>query len=195
MVTLSEFLLPPHEALAARLTDALADEGVVVQSGGIGRIPIPGWRMLPGAVARYLAGMLDISLLDVLVGAWNKSHALGQQLEKSRKSPDKDIFLQLAEHKITSKHEPYLALVKDGQEIGRLPFTVSVELALQGAVLRIRDGVVEEVQTGRITGKGTVKCGRAILIEKELQPIVVPGVMPVGLRGAATRSTRLARAS
>jgi hypothetical protein len=195
MVTLSEFLLPTPGALAARLTDALADEGVVIRAGGIGRIAIPGWRMLPGTVARHLPGMLDISLLDVLVGAWNASHALGQELEKSRKSPGKDIFLQLAEHKITSKHQPYLALVKDGQEIGRLPFTVSVELTLQGAVLRIRDGVVEEVQTGRIKGKGTVKCGRAILVEKELQPISVPGVMPVGLRGAPTGSTSLARAS
>jgi hypothetical protein len=195
-VTLSEFLLPAPADLATRVSEALADEGVVVRTGGVSP-SIPGWRMMAGAVARHLAGVLDIGFLDILVGAWNKSYALGQQLEKSAKSPGKDVFLQLAEHKITSKHEPYLALFHDGQEIGRLPFTVSVELVLQGAVLRIRDGRIEEVETGRIKGKGTVKCGGAILAEKELQPITIPGTMPVGLKGAATQPTtsRLARAS
>jgi len=166
-----------------------------VKAGGIGRLPMLGWQMLPGAVARHLAGLLDIGLGDILVGAWNTSHALGQQLEKSAKSPGKDIFLQLAEHKITSKHEPYLALLKDGQEVGRLPFSVSVELVLQGAVLRIRDGAIQEIQTGRIKGKGTVKCGGAILVEKELQPISVPGTLPVELKASPTEPARLARAS
>jgi len=196
MVTLSQFFLPAPD-LATRVADALADEGVAVQAGGVGRPPIPGWRMLSGAAARHMADLLDIGLLDILVGAWNKSFALGQQLEKSLKSPGKDIFLQLAEHKITSKHEPYLALLKDGQEIGRLPFSVSVELVLQGAVLRIRDGEIKEIETGRIKGKGSVKCGGATLIDKELQPISVPGALPVGWKPESMQPApnRLARVS
>jgi len=168
-----------------------------VQTGGVGRPPIPGWRMLSGAAVHQMAGLLDISLLDILVGAWNKSYALGQQLEKSLKSPGKDIFLQLAEHKITSKHEPYLSLVKDGHEIGRLPFSVSVELVLQGAVLRIRDGEIKDVETGRIKGKGSLKCGGATLVDKELQPISVPGTLRVGLKPESMQPApnRLARVS
>jgi hypothetical protein len=194
MVTLSQFFLPAPD-LSTRMADALADEGVVVQAGGIGQFSKSGWRLLSGAAARQLAGLLDIGFVDVLVGAWNKSYALGQQLDKSANSPGKDFFLQLAEHKVTSKHEPYLALLKDGQEIGRLPFSVSLELVLQGAVLRIRDGAIQEVETGRIKGKGTVKCGGAILIEKEMQPISVPGTLAVGSMSASPRANRLARAS
>jgi hypothetical protein len=64
--------------------------------------------------------------------------------------------------------------------VGRLTFTISVELVLQGAVLRIRDGKVREVQTGQIKGKGSVKLYGATLIEKELAPINVPGTFEVG---------------
>ena len=182
------------------MADALADEGVVVQAGGVKAPHIfggPGWRMLSSAAVQHIAGLLDISFVNVLVGAWNKSFAVGQQIEKSLKSPGKDLFLQLAEHKITSKHEPHLALLKDGQEIGRLPFSVSLELVLQGAVLRIRDGEIKEIETSRIKGKGSLKCAGATLIDKELQPISLPGTLAVGLKVATPSPApdRLSRAS
>ena len=37
--------------------------------------------------------------------------------------------------------------MKDGHELARLPFSVSVEIVLQGAVLRILDGASQEIQT------------------------------------------------
>ena len=177
MVTLNQFLLPAEAELTDRLKEALADEGVAVQTGGMGKLPMLGWRMMPGAIARQLSSLLDIGLSDILVGGWNQWRALRQHLQKSLKTPGKDVFLQLTEHKIKSNHEPYVALLKNGQEIARLPFTVSVELAIQGAVLRIRDGSIHEVQTGKIKGKGSVKCAGALIIEKELQPITVPGTL------------------
>ncbi len=199
MVTLSQFFLPAPD-LATRMADALADEGVVVQAGGVKAPHIfggPGWRMLSSTAVQHVAGLLDISFVNVLVGAWNKSFAIGQQIEKSLKSPGKDLFLQLAEHKITSKHEPHLALLKDGQEIGRLQFSLSLELVLQGAVLRIRDGEIKDVETSRIKGKGSLKCAGATLIDKELQPISLPGTLAVGLKVAAPSPApdRLSRAS
>ena len=194
MMTLSQLLLPAPADLSARVADALADENVVLQGGGIA-FPAGGWRLLSAAVGRHLAGLLDVGILDILVGAWNKSHELGAQLEKSRSSPDKDFFLPLAEHKIASKHQPYLALHKDGQEIGRLPFTVSLELVLQGAVLRIRNGTIHDAETGQIKGKGSIRCGGAIIVEKDLKAISLPGTMPVGLGGGANAPARLARAS
>jgi hypothetical protein len=179
MMTLSQLLLPAQDELVDRITDALADEGVAIKSGGVGKLPMLGWKMMPGAIAGQLAGLLDIGLDDILVGGWNKSFAIRQQLQKSLKTPGKDNFLQLAEHKIKSTHAPYVALIKDGREVGRLPFSVAVELVLQGAVLRIRDGAIREVQTGQIKGKGSVQCAGATLIEKDLQTIKVPGTITI----------------
>jgi len=176
MLTVNQWLLPAEVDLANRIKDALAEEGVGLKGGGF---PMLSAGMMPAAIARHLAGLLDIGLADVLLGAWNKSHGLRQQLEKSAKAPGKEMFLQLAEHKITSTHQPYIALMKDGHEMGRLPFSVSLELVLQGAVVRILDGAIQEIQTGKVKGKGTVKCAGAILVEKELQPIAIPGTIQV----------------
>lgn len=63
--------------------------------------------------------------------------------------------------------------------MGRLPFSVSLELVLQGAVVRILDGAMQEIQTGKIKGKGTVKCGGAILLDKELPSMDIPGTLHV----------------
>lgn len=178
MVTLSEFFLAGQTSLTARVGDALAEKGGAAKAGD--SRAMLAWRMMPKAIAGQLSGLLDIGLADILIGGWNKSFALRQQLQKSTNTPGKDLFLQLVEHKIKSTHEPYVTLLKNGQEVARLPFSISLELTLQGAVLRIRDGAVREIQTGQIKGKGSVKLAGATLIEKELEPINVPGTLEVG---------------
>jgi hypothetical protein len=176
MLTLTNLLLPPETELAASIKKALADEGLEVTAGGAAHVPASGLRLMSGTLARHLVGLLDIGLGDVLVSAWNKAFAVRQQLEKSAKSPGKEMFLQLAEHKISSEHKPYVALMKDGQELGRVAFAVALELTLHGAVLKIRDGSITAIQTGRIKGKGSVKCGRFILVEKEIPQVDIPGI-------------------
>ena len=182
MMSLSQFLLPTPAALADVMADALAREGVGFKPG------LPGMRMLPGAVAGHLADMLDISMLDVFLGAWTKAYALRKELEKSTGAPGKDFFLQLAEHEIASRHEPYIALLKDGEEIGRLKFSVSLEIVVQAAMLRIRDGAIQEIEAGRVKGKGTVKCGRVKILEKAIAPISLPGSIAVAPRPAPRAS-------
>ncbi|MET1082368.1 MAG: hypothetical protein ABWY12_04840, partial [Burkholderiales bacterium] len=75
--------------------------------------------------------------------------------------------------------------------------SLSLELVLQGAVLRIRDGEIKEIETSRIKGKGSLKCAGATLIDKELQPISLPGTLTVGLKVATPSPApdRLSRAS
>jgi hypothetical protein len=182
MVTLSDFFLAGQADLAGRIKDALAKDGVAVKTGAGGTLPMLGWRMMPKAIAGQLSTLLDIGLPDILIGGWNKAYALRQHLQKSAKTPGKETFLQLAEHKITSNHEPYVALLKNGKEVARLPFSISIELVLQSAVLRILDGEIREIQTGQIKAKGSVKCGGAILIQKDFQPVKVPGTMEVGAK-------------
>jgi hypothetical protein len=184
MVSLSEFFLDGHTDLTGPIRRALAKKDAAGQTGAASLIT---WRLMPEALAEQLTVLLNVPLPHILRGAWNKGYALRQQLQKSAKTPDKDFFLQLVEHKVTSTHEPYVALLRNGQEVGRLTFTISVELVLQGAVLRIRDGQVREVQTGQIKGKGTVKLYGATVIEKELAPLNVPGTFEIGAEPISLR--------
>jgi len=181
MVSISSLLLTPQAELAASITRALDEEGVSLAAGAGSSLTLSALRLMAGELAEKLERMLDeISLGGILAGAWNRAFTVRQQLEKSAKSPGKELFVQLAEHKVTSGHHPYIALMKDGHELGRLPFNVIVEFTLQGAVLRILDGAIKDIQTGRIVkGKGTIKCGEFLLVEKEFAQLEVRGTIAV----------------
>jgi len=188
MVTLNEFFAPDAAALAGPIKTALTDDTFCVKAGGLEKLAMLGWRMLPDTIAGHVGPLLDVGLDDILVGGWNKSQALRRCLAKSAQSPGKPVLVELAEHKVTSKHEPYLTLFQNGLEVARLKFSVSVELVLQGAVLRMLDGKIAEIQAGQIKGKGRVHCGRALLLEKELQPIAVPGTIRLTRRKIAAEN-------
>jgi hypothetical protein len=186
VLPLVDLLMPDEEELTERIEDALAKRHQSVEVGGTDTLAAFGLRAMSGALARNLKSLLQIDLSDIFVTAWNKSGTLRQHLEKSAHAPGKEIFLQLAEHKITSTHRPHVALMKDGAEIGRVAFEAAIELVLQGAVLRLLDGAIQDVQTGRIKGKGSIKCFGAIIVEKEIPSTAIPGTLKIsGTRAAS----------
>lgn len=194
MLPLVDLLLPPEEVLADQIKDTLARKNLAIATGGAETLAAFGFRAMSGALSRNLKTLLNIDVADIFLTAWNKSATLRQHLEKSALSPGKDIFLQLSEHKIASTHRPHVALMKDGSEIARVEFEASIELVLQGAVLRILDGAIQDVQTGRVKGKGVVKCLGAIIVQKEIEQTAIPGTLKIsGTRAAAWVPSRPVR--
>lgn len=194
MLPLVDLLLPPEDVLADHIKDALSKKNLAIATGGAETFAAFGLRAMSGALARNLKTLLQIDVTDIFLTAWNKSATLRQHLEKSAHSPGKDIFLQLSEHKIASTHRPHVALMKDGAEVARVEFEASIELVLQGAVLRLLDGAIQEVQTGRVKGKGAVKCFGAIVVQKEIEQTAIPGTLKIaGTRAAAWVPSRPVR--
>jgi hypothetical protein len=177
MLTLNDLFALATVDIDSRIKSALLDDTFCMKASGMENIAIAQWRIFPSMVAQHVGKLLDIRLGDVLVGAWNKARAIRQSLDKSNKAPGKEILLELAEHTITSKHEPYLTLLRNGAQVASLKFSVNLELTLQGAMMRILNGEIKEIQVGQIRGKGTIKSGRVVLLEKELGPLEVPGMI------------------
>ena len=194
MLPLADLLLPSEDVLIDQIKDTMSKRNLAVNTAGTESLAAFGLRAMAGALARNLKGLLQVDLSDVFVTAWNKSGALRQHLEKSARMPGKESFLQLSEHKLASTHRPHVSLMKDGAEILRVEFEATIELVLQGAVLRLLDGAIQDVQTGRIKGKGAVKCFGAILVEKEIPQTSIPGTITItGTRAAAWLPTRPVR--
>jgi hypothetical protein len=194
VLPLVDLILPDEEEATERIREAMSRRHLAIAAGGTETLAAFGLRAMAGALARNLKPLLHIDLADIFVAAWNKSGTLRQHLEKSAHSPGKEIFLQLAEHKIVSRHAPHVSLMKEGAEIGRVEFEVALELVLQGAVLRLLDGAIQDVQIGRVKGKATVKCSGAVIVEKEIQPTAVPGTLKIaGTRAASWMPDRPVR--
>ena len=128
MLPLVDLIMPDEEELTERIKDAMSRKHLTVATGGTETLAAFGLRAMSGALARNLKSVLQIDLSDIFVTAWNKSGTLRQHLEKSAHSPGKEIFLQLAEHKIASTHKPHVSLMKDGVEIARVEFEAAIEL-------------------------------------------------------------------
>src|SRR5262245_18512962 len=63
-----------------------------------------------GGVRSELGNLLNqIRLVDIFVGAWNKSRELRKYSDPKKYPPDEANFVPLVEHTITSTHQPYLA--------------------------------------------------------------------------------------
>ena len=76
-------------------------------------------------------------------------------------------------------------IADDGVEIGKVPFTASIEMALQGVVLRLRDGKVQDIQTGRVKGKVILKCFGAVILRREIDQMPIPGTIRLEPQRAA----------
>jgi hypothetical protein len=186
VLPLVDLMMPDEEEATERIKEAMSRKHLTIATAGTETLAAFGVRAMSGALAGKLKSLLQIDLSDIFVTAWNKSGTLRQHLEKSAQSPGKEIFLQLAEHKIASTHRPHVSLMKDGVEIAKVDFEVALELVLQGAVLRLLDGAIQDVQTGRVKGKGSVKCFGAVIVEKEIQPKAIPGTLKInGTRAAS----------
>jgi hypothetical protein len=192
VLPLVDLFMPDEEVLAASIKEALAKKHLSLTTGA--SLPAVGAGAIAESLAGHVRALFPNDVGQLFLGAWNNSVTLRQYLEKSAQSPGKEIFLQLSEHKIESTHQPYVALMKDGAEIARVPFEASIELLLQGVVLRLRDGAVQDIQTGRVKGKAVLKCFGAVVLRKEIDPTAVPGTIRIqGTRAAEWLQARPVR--
>lgn len=181
-MTLNQFFSPSERDLAAGISRGLesGDETFVVKAGpGIDFAKLK-WNLLANAAAKHVGGLLDVRITDIMSKAWEKSQKLKEHLDKSAASPGESMLLPLATHTITSEHRPFIEVLRGGKQIARLEFAVSVALVVEGAVLRIANGAIQEVQTGEVRCKGALSCGPKVLIEKKLQPLSLPGSIVLG---------------
>jgi hypothetical protein len=140
----------------------------------------PVWRIVRSQLPEQLSKLLDIDGAGILIGAWNKARELRKYRDPARYGPDDVVVVPLAKHKIESKHQPYLQLAVDGQEIGRLRFSVDLALNLEGVELTIQGGRIRKIKTGKTLGAGTVKCEGAVLYNIDRRLVSLPGVIDLG---------------
>jgi hypothetical protein len=132
------------------------------------------WTAALPDLASKICELLDVKVHDVLLAAWKKVEALKQALEESRKTPEKVVYLDLAEHSIDYETKPFIDVKIKSASVRKLTLTVMLNLKLKGFVLKVQNGAIREIQTGNCEAKGSVKYGTLSIAEKKLEPIKFP---------------------
>jgi hypothetical protein len=132
------------------------------------------WTAAMPDLGAKICELLDIKIHDILLAAWKKVEALRKVLEDSKQTPDKSVYLDLAEHSIDYETKPFIDVKIKGASVKKLTLHVALNLKLKGFVLKVRNGAIRELQTGNCEGKGTIKYGTLAIAEKKLEPIKFP---------------------
>jgi hypothetical protein len=125
-------------------------------------------------LAPKVCELLDIKIPNILITAWKKVEALQKVMEESRKTPDKTVYLELAEHTIDYQSKPSIDVKIKAATVKKLELPIQIGFKLRGFVLKIQNGRIKEMQTGNCEAKGTIKYGTLIIAEKKLEPIKLP---------------------
>jgi len=143
---------------------------------------IPGikWNVTLNEVVKKIGDLLNISLADIMVGAWNKYRTLQKYLDQKKYSPEEIIMIPLAEHKIKSVHRPYIEILINDQVVGKIEFSINITLTLEGIILKVQNAKIKEILTGTCKAKGTIKCENFVILEKDLSSISLPGSIALG---------------
>lgn len=132
------------------------------------------WTAAMPDLGSKIADLLDIKIHDILMTAWKKVEALRKVLEDSKQTPDKAVYLDLAEHAIDYETKPFIDVKLKGASIKKLTLTVLLNLKVKGFVLKVQNGAIRELQTGNCEAKGSIKYGTLSIAEKKFEPIKFP---------------------
>ncbi len=94
--------------------------------------------------------------------------------------PEATYLVHLAEHTVTSEHNPYIEIRVDDQPVGRVDFKIKISLTLDNFILKIQNGYIKAIQTGACKGKGTIYCWNLPILERETGPFPLPGNIDLG---------------
>jgi hypothetical protein len=132
------------------------------------------WMATVPDLAPKVCELLDIKIPDVLATAWKKVADIQAVMEKSKKTPDETIYLELAQHTINSEHKPSIDVKIKGATVKKIQLVIQLGFNLKGFLLKIQNGAITEMQTGQCEAKGTIKYGGLTIAEKKLEPIKLP---------------------
>lgn len=133
------------------------------------------WAAASDEIQNQVSGLLDVSMLDIVVRAWNENKLFERFLNPDEYDPNETFQVSLKKHTIRSKHQPHIDVTLNGKLLGRIDFQIELALTLEGVILTIRGGRVHEVQLGKAQGSGTLKCENLILLKRSSGPVELPG--------------------
>jgi hypothetical protein len=131
-------------------------------------------------VTKKFDELLDISLVDIMAGAWKKGREILKYADGKKYPPEATYLVHLAEHTISSEHRPYVEIMVNEKPVGRVEFKIKISLTLDNFILKIQDGYIRAIQTGTCKGKGTITCWELPILERETASFPLPGNIDLG---------------
>ena len=124
--------------------------------------------------------LLDVSLEDILMGAWTRMFALQQFAVGENLTSNKTHKFLLTEHKVTSKHSPSIELFVYDTKVAEVPFDIVLTLIFARTKLMIKHGRIMEVRISGCQAMGKLSCQGQLVLEKKSTELEFPSAIKLG---------------
>lgn len=177
-LTLEEFFAGRPEL---EVSDGIFDSAELTQlREATGKIEGFTLKMVQSEVATAFGKLLNVKLVDIFLGAWEKLGELEPYLDPESQPSNQVNLIPLAEHTIHSTHQPVLEIFLREKLAAKLTFEVGLELVLESIVLKIQGGRIREIVSGRYQGTGTIRCRGHTVAQKRSPKYELPGKLVLG---------------
>jgi len=177
--TARAFLLAGQDTTEV-LTEALDRRGVTSAFGeALGGLSRAGRQAAGAQVASVTGGLLDIDLDDMLLAGWRKHVDLTAAACRTVAAPGSREVVQLATHRVTSTHEPYVDLLIGERCVSRVHFTLLVEFVVHAVVGTVGEGRLLDVAAGHCEVTATLSAEGRLLVTRKGR-LDLPGMVPLG---------------
>ncbi len=131
-------------------------------------IPNSQWEVIRTELFTQTEHLLDIDLHSILVKSWKTHQDVRREtlLQQESKSTNAAIVI-LADHEIRTTHSPSLTTQINTHSTINLRFFIGIVLHLKGVSLKIQNGEIKEILSGKVSGNGFMQYQNATLIEKD----------------------------
>jgi hypothetical protein len=172
-LTASVFLFPDHQDTGHALAEAL-DRHDVLRTREIAprfmtQIMREAAEHQVGVVAD---GLLNLDLGDLVLAGWRKQERLAAAAERTAANPGSSELVELATHRITSIHRPYVELLLNDTHLTYVSFEFDLEFVVTALAVTVRHGRIVSLHAGDCDVSATLAAeGVQLISRKERLPL------------------------
>ncbi len=144
------FLFGEKQDAVAALTNAMTsgDVGSTVcrQLGNLGQV---GQSAAVRELSTVSAGLLELDLSYVLVAGWRKYSVLTAAARRTAETPDSEELVDIASHRVSAVHRPYVDLLVDGIHVTTVNFGLELQFDVKALIVAVRSGKLVALHSGK----------------------------------------------
>jgi hypothetical protein len=148
-LTTSVFLFGEDQDTGQTLAQTLHEHGVLgALDTALQHVSQAGRQSADSQVATVAHGLLDLDLGNLVVAGWRKQGELAAAAERTAANPGSAEVVELASHRISSVHRPFVKLLINGAHVATVNFELDIEFVVKALVVTVRNGHVVSLHTG-----------------------------------------------
>jgi hypothetical protein len=182
-LTTSAFLFGGAQDSAEALAHTLKEQGVFGPLGAALRsVSQTGREAAGNQIATVAHELLDHDLGEFAVAGWRKHAALTAAADRTRANPGSSEVVDLASHRITSVHRPYVELLLNDVHIATVRFELRVEFLVKALAATVRRGHVVALGFGACDVTATLAAEGVQLVKQQARldvSLLIPVPLPL----------------